>query len=60
MEPYIFTDLETYEEFIYTTNFGIITLKDYNKMKLHLILYNYYLNIEINEDIMINIWKYIK
>lgn len=60
MEPYIFTDLETYEEFIYTTNFGIITLKDYNKMKLHLILYNYYLNIEINKDIMINIWKYIK
>lgn len=59
MKPYIFTDLETYEEFVLIDNFGIITLKDYNKMKLHIVLYTKYLNIQVNKDIILNIWKYI-
>lgn len=60
MKSYIFTDLETYQEFILIDNFGIITLNDYFKIKFHIVLYNHYLNITINKDIMENIWKYIK
>jgi len=59
MKANIFTDLETYEEFVFIQNFGIITLKDYQKIILHFVLYLHYLKININNDIIQIIWNKI-
>jgi len=58
MKSLIFTDLETYEEFIYITNFNIISLKDYHKIKLHFIIYT--IKYNLNSDIIKNIWHYVE